>query len=147
MGLDHEFRVSINSLFSGEKIIQGDQRHARYHGAFRPESHTTESFLASIQEGKAFCAELLQGECGREHHGQWCCKERREQGDSTHCGRPEGYRVGWHFQSSQVLALDVPEAHVDHGLLELAASQEAHHGAGQVAVSLRITRDEPSHRG
>ena len=95
MGLDLPFRISINPLFPGEKIIQGDQRHARYHGAFRPETHTPESFLASIEEGKAFCAELSPGECGLEHHGQWCCKERREQGDHTHCGRPEGHRIGW----------------------------------------------------
>ena len=64
MGLDLRFRVSINPLFPGEKIIQGDQRHARYHGAFRPETHTPESFLASIVDGKASCAELLPGECG-----------------------------------------------------------------------------------
>ncbi|HZA23571.1 MAG TPA: hypothetical protein VFA32_13390, partial [Dehalococcoidia bacterium] len=82
--------------------------HARYHGAFHPETHTPESFLAAIEEGKAFCAELLTVDCGREHHGQkWCCKKRREQGDPTHCGRPHGYRISWHFASSQVLALDV----------------------------------------
>ena len=108
MGLDLPLRISVNPLFPGEKIIQGDQRHARYHGAFRPETHTPKSFLVSIQEGKAFCAELLLGNCGREHHGQqWCCKERREQGDPTHCGRPDGYRIGWQFMSSKVLALDV----------------------------------------
>ncbi|MDA0735478.1 MAG: hypothetical protein O2860_13010, partial [Chloroflexi bacterium] len=108
MGLNLQFRISINPLYPGEKITQGDSRHARYHGAFRPETPTLESFLSAIEQGKSFCAELLVGDCGREHHGQkWCCEERRQKADPTHCGRPEGYRIGWHFQSSQVLALDV----------------------------------------
>lgn len=122
MGLDVKVRVSINPLDPGEKIVQGDSRHAQYHGAFQPETHTPETFLAAIQQGKAFCAELLLGDCGREHHGErWCCKERREQGDPTHCGRPDGYRTGWHFRSSQILALDVDAG--DPSMEELLADE------------------------
>lgn len=95
-------RISINDKFPGEKIIQGDRRHAEYHGSFKPESHTPESFLAKIQKGHAFCAELLTEPCGREHCGQqWCCKDRRDKSDPTHCGRPIGYRHGNHFKSSE----------------------------------------------
>jgi hypothetical protein len=101
------FRVSINRLYPGEKIVQGDRRQSQYHGAFHPETHSPETLLAAIQKGQAFCAELLAGDCGREHHGQhWCCKERRDKADPNHCGRPEGYRHSHHFRSSQVLALD-----------------------------------------
>jgi len=108
MGINLKFQVSINRTCPGEKLPQGDPRHPEYHGAFHPELHTPESFLAAIQQGKAFCAELLTGDCGREHHGlKWCCKERRDRGDPAHCGRPDRYRVSWHFLSSQVLALDV----------------------------------------
>jgi hypothetical protein len=41
------FRLSVNDLFPGEKIIQGDNRHAEYHGAFQPGTHiwpTSEAF-------------------------------------------------------------------------------------------------------
>src|SRR5918999_1813301 len=101
-----KFRVSLNNLCPGEKVVHGDRRHLEYHGSFRTETHSMESFFKAIQSGQAFCAELLTGDCGREHHGQWCCKERREKGYPTHCGRPDGYRHGNHFKSSQILALD-----------------------------------------
>jgi hypothetical protein len=101
------FRVSLNRMAPGEKVVRGDSRHAQYHGSFQPETHTPGSLFAAIKEGYAFCAELLVGDCGREHHGQrWCCQECREKGDPTHCGRPDGYRHSYHFKSSQVLALD-----------------------------------------
>jgi len=101
-----EFRLSISRKYPKEKLGFGtaETRWAEHNNSFVPEGHTPESLLEELKRGHSFCAVL--GSCERDHCGQWCCPPRRKANDPTHCGRPQGYRVGWHFVSSQTLALD-----------------------------------------
>ena len=102
-----QFEAGIPPCYPGQKVVAGERRHPRYHGSFKTKTHTPKSFLDAISKGFAFCAALITGDCGREHHGRrFCCKERRDRGGSTHCGRPARYRISHYFQSSQILSPD-----------------------------------------
>lgn len=100
-----KFPVGINRLYPHTKLgPQGaDGRWGRFNGGFVPETqNTSASLLKSVENGYAFSPWL--GGCQREHCGQWCCPERRN--DSSHCGRPKGYRLNRHFIEAQHIGLD-----------------------------------------
>lgn len=109
---ERKIEVSINRHFPGRKLAISDPRWAIYNSAFTPESHSAQILLEQVRRGHAFCSVL--GSCQRDHCGQWCCAERRKANDLSHCGRPAGHRISWHFVSSQILALDF-----DYGNLSL----------------------------
>ena len=81
------FEIAINRLYPGEKLADGDPRWGGYKGGFRLKTHSTESLLAEVRQGYAFCCVL--GAC-----------------DKPDCGRPDGYRVSRHFVSAQVISLE-----------------------------------------
>lgn len=97
--------VAINRSLPHEKLGPwgADQRWANFNGSFRTEALDSLELLEEISLGHAFCAAL--GRCQREHcGGKWCCPERRN--DTSHCGRPHGYRLNRHWLSAQLIALD-----------------------------------------
>ena len=106
-----QIRASVNRKLPGIKLDIGDPRWADFNGSFQLETHTSESLLEEIRQGHSICAEL--GNCEREHCDRWCCPGRRKRSDSSHCGRPAGYRISWHFVASQALALDFDEGNLD----------------------------------
>ena len=142
------FQVSINTLFSGEKLgPQGkDRRWGRFNAAFKPEVHTAESLLAEIRTGHSFCCALRGDNCGLDHCGATkpCCPDRRN--DPTHCGRPFGYRKASHFLSAQTLELDFDQGDVTSSISYLREKPFISEYAACLYSTLSSTPETPKSR-
>jgi hypothetical protein len=55
------FRISINRLWSGEKLDHGDVRWGRYTRAFQAETHRIDSLILEIEKGHSFCPVMKGG--------------------------------------------------------------------------------------
>ena len=61
------FDISINHLYAGMKLLQGDPRWRAYTKAFRRETHTIDSLIAAISQGLSFAPVMKDNYRKREN--------------------------------------------------------------------------------
>ena len=67
MGPDVKFQVSINRMYSGEKLPNGDPRWHRFTRSFHQEIHTLDSMIVEIRLGHSFAPVVKDGHRKQEN--------------------------------------------------------------------------------
>ena len=121
------FAISINRLYPGEKLSEGDSRWGTYNGAFHMETHTTDSLLAEVRLGYAFCCVL--GAC-----------------NDKDCKQPNGYRMSRHFATAQHIGLDFDTEDDQSSLRMLEQDSFIADHAGLLYTTISHTPEKPRAR-